>query len=81
MEEYARKSFALADPDYLNQLKEYQKDYETQIMKLRKNAVSAEERKAIKRLEQLWVSFAERSQAAAAQFAPGRSVAAGEPAE
>ena len=76
VEEFARKSFALADPDYLDQLKEYQKDYETQIVKLRKNAVSLEEREAIKRLEQLRGSLAEKSKAAAAQPAPGRRVAA-----
>ncbi len=59
VEEYARKSFALADPDYLNQLREFQRDYEKQIMQLGKNAASAEERAAITRLEQIWVSFAE----------------------
>jgi two-component system sensor histidine kinase GlrK len=63
VEEYARKSFALADPDYLSQLKEFQKDYETQLVKLQKNAVSVEERAAILRLAQLWVSFAENLQA------------------
>jgi len=60
VEEFAGKSFALADPDYLDQLKEYQKNYEMQIVKLRKNAVSLEQLEAIKRLEQLRGSLAEK---------------------
>jgi signal transduction histidine kinase len=60
VEEFARKLITLADPDYLDPLKEYQKHYEMQIVKLRKNAVSFEEREALKRLEQLRGSLAER---------------------
>ncbi len=71
VEEYARKSFALADPDYLDQLKEFQKDYETQIVKLRKNAVSLEEREAIMRLEQLRGSFAEKLRLLQRNLPPG----------
>jgi signal transduction histidine kinase len=57
VEEYTRKSFALADPDYLKQLKEFQKDYETRLIQLRSNAVSEEERVEIGRLERFWRSF------------------------
>ena len=60
VEELARKALALADPDYLEQLKEFQKDYEMQIVKLRNNAVSREEHEAIMRLEQLRASLTER---------------------
>ena len=59
VEEYVRKSFALGDPDYLSQLEEYSKDYETQIIKLRDMAVSAQARETTKRLDLLWRSFAE----------------------
>jgi two-component system sensor histidine kinase GlrK len=71
VEEYARKYFALADPDYLDQLKEYQKHYEMQIVKLRKNAASLEEHEAIKRLEQLRVSIAERLRLLLHNLPPG----------
>lgn len=57
IEEYTRKSLALADEDYLSQLKEFQKDYETRITQLSKNAVSAQERAEIGRLERSWDSF------------------------
>jgi two-component system sensor histidine kinase GlrK len=58
LEEYTRKSFELADPDYLNKLKEFQKDFETRLTELRKSAVSAEERAEIVRLGRFWNSFA-----------------------
>jgi len=40
VEEYARKSFAVADAGYLRQLKEFQKDYETKLIQLRDHAIS-----------------------------------------
>ncbi|MBN1569995.1 MAG: HAMP domain-containing histidine kinase [Acidobacteria bacterium] len=58
IEEYIRKSFALADPDYLKPIKEFQKDYESKLVQLGSNAVSAEERAEIGRLERMWHSFA-----------------------
>jgi two-component system sensor histidine kinase GlrK len=63
VEEYAWKSFALADPGYRNQLREFQKDYGTQLAKLKRNAISMEERTAILRLERLWNSFTENLKA------------------
>jgi signal transduction histidine kinase len=57
VEEYTRKSFALADADYLSQLKEFQMDYEARLMQLGSNAVSAEERVEIGRLQRSWSSF------------------------
>ena len=71
VEEYARKLFATADPDYLEPLKEFQKDYETQIVTLRKNAVSSEEREAIKRVEQLWNALAEKLRLGQRNLPPG----------
>lgn len=59
VEELVRKSFALGDPDYQNQLKEFLRDYEQQIMELGKSTASDEERAAIVRLQQLWDSFTE----------------------
>jgi len=59
IEEYAWKSFVLADPGYQNQLSLHQKDFETRLLKLKKNADSMEERTAILRLERLQDSFAE----------------------
>jgi signal transduction histidine kinase len=57
VEEYTRKSFALADADYLSPLKEFQKNYESRLVQLGSNAVSAEERAEIGRLERKWHSF------------------------
>jgi len=58
--ELARKSFITAGPDYVRSLGDFEKDYESQLEKVKKNAPSAEERDSISRLEQLWVPFAER---------------------
>ena len=57
IEEYTRKSLALADPDYLSQLKDFQRDYETRLRQLRSSAISADERAEIGRLERFWNSF------------------------
>jgi signal transduction histidine kinase len=59
VEELVRKSYVTADPDYQNQLKEFLRDYEQQIMELGKSPASAEERASIVRLQQLWDSFTE----------------------
>jgi signal transduction histidine kinase len=58
VEEFTRKSFSLADPDYLNQLRGFQKDFEASLAALRKNANSAEEQAETERLGQLWNSYA-----------------------
>jgi signal transduction histidine kinase len=57
VEEYTWKSLALADADYLSQLREFQKDYEERLMRLMSNAVSAEERTSVRRLARIWDSF------------------------
>jgi signal transduction histidine kinase len=57
VEEYTWKSLALADADYLSQLKEFQKDYEERLMRLMSNAVSAEERTSVRRLARTWDTF------------------------
>jgi two-component system sensor histidine kinase GlrK len=57
VEEYAWKSFALADPDYLKQLQEFQKGYETTLMEIKSYANSGEELAEVRRLAELWDSF------------------------
>jgi signal transduction histidine kinase len=57
VEEFTRKSFGLADPDYLNQLRGFQKDFEASLAVLWNKANSAEEQTETKRLAQLWNSY------------------------
>jgi two-component system sensor histidine kinase GlrK len=57
VEEYTRKSFALADPDYWNGLKEHQRNFEATLAELTKKAPTDEERTAVKRLTRLWESY------------------------
>ncbi|HSW38355.1 MAG TPA: HAMP domain-containing protein [Acidobacteriota bacterium] len=57
VEEYARKSFALADPNYRNLLKESQGDFESALVALRENAVAEEEQAELERLSDYWYSF------------------------
>jgi signal transduction histidine kinase len=57
VEEYTRKSLALADPDYLKQLREFQKAYETSLMEIKSYANPGEELAEAKRLSQLWDSY------------------------
>src|SRR5512145_629879 len=58
IEEYIRKSFALGDPDYLNQLKEFQRDFEARLMQLRDSTASESEHAEIIRLGRFWNSLA-----------------------
>lgn len=57
VEEYARKSFALGDPDYINQLKGYQTDFETTVKQLKSEVSPSDEQSSVKRLSQIWESF------------------------
>ena len=57
VEEYAWKSFALADPDYLRQLQEYEKNYENSLMLIKNYANSVDELNDVKRLEQSWDTY------------------------
>ncbi len=57
VEEYTRKLFALADPDYLNQLREFQEFYGAKLTQLEGSATSEEEAAEVERLIQLWNSF------------------------
>ncbi len=57
VEEYTRKSFALADPDYLKQLRKFQKAYEAGLMEIKSYANSGEELAEAKRLSQMWDSY------------------------
>jgi len=73
LEEYARKSFALSDPDYLSGLKEFQREYEEQLLKLKRNALSIEEKRAITQLEQFWFPFVENLRASLRNLPAGGS--------
>ncbi len=55
VEEYARKSFALADPDYLGPLREYRNEFERDLAELKGQAGS--ERGEIARLAAGWKEF------------------------
>lgn len=57
VEEHARKSFALADPDYVKLLRGYQQDFERDLMQLKSHANSEEERIEVARLSQRWDAF------------------------
>ena len=57
VEEYTRKSFALADPDYLKQLREFQKAFETSLKEIQRYSSSGEEQGQVRRLSQLWDSY------------------------
>ncbi len=58
IEEYTRKSFASGDPDYLNQLKEFQRDFEERLIQLRDSTASESEHAEIIRLGRFWNSLA-----------------------
>ena len=59
VEEYASKSFALAaDPDYLKQLREFQKSFEASLTEIRKYSASDAELAGAERLSQMWEAFA-----------------------
>jgi len=58
IEEYTRKSFAVGDPDYVNQLKEFQRDFETRLIQLQDSVASENERTEISRLGKFWNSLA-----------------------
>ena len=54
VDEYTQKLFALGDPGYLNQLKEFQKDFEARLSELQNGLTSERERLEVNRLVQLW---------------------------
>jgi signal transduction histidine kinase len=60
VEEYAWKSFALADPDYLEQLREFQKSFEGSLSEIKNYTRSDEELDEVKRVEELWDTFTGR---------------------
>lgn len=55
--EYTKKSFATADPDYLNKLDLYRSEFEESLKQLNRNASSDEEKTEIRRLLQQWDAF------------------------
>ncbi|MBN2339494.1 MAG: HAMP domain-containing histidine kinase [Acidobacteria bacterium] len=71
VEEYARKSLALADPDYLGPLREYREDFERDLGELRGQAGSEGERGEIVRLVAGWNEFTRDLDAHLGRPAPG----------
>jgi signal transduction histidine kinase len=57
VEEYTRKYFALADPDYQILLQEHKRYFERALFDLHENAGSGEEQVEIERLADSWYSF------------------------
>ncbi len=57
VEEYARKSFASADPDYLDKLREFQTDFEASLNEIKNYSKSDAELAEVKRLSQIWDAF------------------------
>jgi two-component system sensor histidine kinase GlrK len=58
LDEYAQKTFLLGDPDYADQLKLYQEDFETSLRQLQSSAASDEEKSEVRRLTEIWDAFA-----------------------
>ncbi|MDR0843152.1 MAG: HAMP domain-containing protein, partial [Acidobacteriota bacterium] len=71
VEEYARKSFALADPDYLNRLREYQRDFTDDLRDLRSRARAGDERAEVASLTRQWDAFNQQLTALQPQSLPG----------
>ncbi len=57
VDEYAWKTFASADPDYLKKLREFQKDFEASLMEIGKYSKSDTESAEVERLSQMWDAF------------------------
>ncbi len=60
VEEYAWKSFALADPDYLEQLREFLKSFEGSLNQIKNYTWTGKDLDEIKRVELLWQTFTSR---------------------
>jgi len=54
VEEYARKSFALGDADYLEQLREYRRDFTADLKNLKNNAADGGAKNEIEQLTRRW---------------------------
>lgn len=59
VEEYTRKSFALADPDYISRLRESQEDFAASLRDMKSLGRTAKEQAEIDRLSQFWNAFTE----------------------
>ncbi|MDR1727124.1 MAG: HAMP domain-containing protein [Acidobacteriota bacterium] len=71
VEEYARKSFALGDPDYLNQLGEYRRDFTEDLRDLKKRAHAGGEQSEVARLTRSWDAFNQHLDSLQPQFLAG----------
>ena len=73
IEEYARKSFALGDADYLEQLREYRRDFTADLKNLKNNAADGGAKDEIERLIRRWDALNMRLTASETQLIFGGS--------
>ena len=71
VEEYARKSFALGDADYLNLLREYRRDFTSDLRNLKIRAADGGAKDEIDRLAQQWDALNARLAASEKRFGSG----------
>jgi two-component system sensor histidine kinase GlrK len=71
VEEYARKSFALGDADYLNLLREYRQDFAADLRNMKNRAAGAAAKDEIDRLARQWDALNARLAASETRFASG----------
>ena len=73
VEEYARKSFALGDADYLELLREYRRDFTTDLRNLKNRATVDGVKNEIERLTRQWDALNTRLSASETRLVSGRS--------
>jgi len=71
VEEYARKSFALGDKDYLDLLREYRQDFTADLRNLKNRATDGGAKDEIDRLARQWDALNARLTASETRFIPG----------
>ena len=71
VEEYARKSFALGDADYLNLLREYRRDFTADLLNMKNRAAGDGAKNEIDRLARQWDELNTRLAASEKRFAGG----------
>ena len=71
VEEYARKSFALGDPDYLNLLSEYRRDFTSDLRNMKIRTAGDAAKDEIDRLDRQWEALNMRLAASETRFIPG----------
>jgi two-component system sensor histidine kinase GlrK len=72
VEEYAQKSFALGDADYLNLLREYRQDFTADLRNMRNRAAAGGAKDEIERLAKQWDALNARLLASETRLISGR---------